>query len=117
MGRNEGKLKNQKKILILCIVLFVVGIIIETIWVSNDLVWNIGKAIIIISIIVGILTLLTGIYLTYKDTKKENKKMPIWFSIVIAIVIAIVIIFVLGNYYSNKRSQHIMNNIIKTIMN
>lgn len=98
-------MEKWKKALILCVVFFIVGILIENIWASNDLIWNIGKAIIIISIVVGILTLILGVYLTYKETKKENKKMPIWFSIVMAIVITFVIIFVLGNYFSNKMEE------------
>ncbi len=98
-------MKDWKKILILCGIVFVIGIIIETIWKSNDLIWNIGKEIVIISIVVGIVTLLIGMYLTYKEYKKENKTIPMWFNIVISIVILFVIIFIFGNYYTNKFSQ------------
>ena len=94
-------MKRWKIIILMCVIFFILGIIVENIWVTNDFIWNIGKIMIIGSFIVGVITLITEIFLIHK----EDKKMPIWVDIIIAIVIAFIVIFILGNYYSNKRDN------------
>lgn len=106
-------MKKWKVILIVCIIAFVFGIVVENIWVTNDFIWNIGKMIIISSIIVGIVTLIVGTFLTHK----KSEKMPIWFYIVISIIMAFVIIFVIGNYYSNKWDKNYNENYNNTKSN
>lgn len=98
-------MKKWKKVLILCVIFLIIGILIEMIWIANRLIWNIGKFIIFTSLIIGIIALIIGMYITYKDNKKENKKMPTWFYSIIVIVIAGIIVFILGSYYTNKRVQ------------
>lgn len=91
-------MKKWKCGLIISVVVFILGIIVESIFVSSDLIWNIGKYMIFISIVTFIISLIVGIYLSIK----ESKKIPIWVDIIIAIVITFIVIFVFSKINDNK---------------
>lgn len=91
-------MKTWKKILILCVIGFILGIIVENIWASNNFIWNIGKFMIFVSIATSVISIIVGMVTSYK----ENGKLPLWSYIVISVVIAFIVIAILGNQFTNE---------------
>lgn len=94
-----------KKLLISSVVVFILTIILK--FMVNGIAWDLLTYVLYLSVALFVVAFVWGFY----NTKKERKKMPLWYKIIFALTITFGIIFIIAKINSNKMDK-VYNNAV-----